>query len=128
MDWKYRSTLQPALKDSNSGGARITAEPRGKLPGGSSNLHAMMHIRGHPSDFDRWAHGGCPGWSYRDVLPYFQKLEDYEDDTNPLGGRGGPLAVSSARLHHPSPASQAFIDACLELGFAQTADFNGPDM
>jgi choline dehydrogenase len=88
----------------------------------------MMHIRGNASDFDQWAYGGCPGWSYADVLPYFQKLEDCEDDTNPLGGKGGPLAVASARLHQPNPASQAFIHACTELGFPRTEDFNGPHM
>jgi choline dehydrogenase len=127
-DWQYQSVPQQALRDPASAGPRITQEPRGKLPGGTSNLYIMMHIRGHPSDFDQWAYTGCPGWSYQDVLPYFQKLEDYEDDTNPLGGRGGPLAVASARLHQPSPMSQAFIDACIELGFARTDDFNGPQM
>ena len=126
-DWQYKSTPQEHLGDDKSSG-RVVQEPRGKLPGGSSNLYAMMHIRGDASDFDHWAYSGCPGWSYGDVLPYFQKLEDYEDDSNPLGGKGGPLAVSSARLHQPSPASQAFIHACVELSFPRTEDFNGPQM
>src|SRR5512135_1301453 len=43
IDWKYQSVPQSALK------GRQTNEPRGKLPGGSSNLYLMMHIRGHPS-------------------------------------------------------------------------------
>ena len=68
------------------------------MPGGSSNLYIMMHIRGHASDYDNWAYNGCPGWSYAECLPYFQKLEDQEDDTNPTGGKGGPLHVSNARL------------------------------
>ena len=127
-DWRYSSTPQANLRDAGGSSGRRTQEPRGKLPGGTSNLYIMMHIRGHSSDFDQWAYAGCPGWSYADVLPYFQKLEDYEDDSNPLGGKGGPLAVSSARLHQPSPASQAFIHACVELGFARTDDFNGPQM
>jgi choline dehydrogenase len=88
----------------------------------------MMHVRGHPSDYDGWAHAGCPGWGYRDVLPYFQKIEDQEDATSPWRGRGGPLPVTSARLHGPNPTSQAFIDACLELGYPSTPDFNGPRM
>jgi choline dehydrogenase len=127
-DWRYRSVPQAQLPDPQSGAPRSIEEPRGKLPGGTSNLYIMMHVRGHASDFDHWAYEGCPGWSYEAVLPYFQKLEDCEDDTNPLGGRGGPLAVSSARLHDPSPASAAFIEACVELGFTRTEDFNGPRM
>jgi choline dehydrogenase len=127
-DWRYRSVPQAALRTLNDGKPRVTDEPRGRLPGGTSNLYIMMHIRGHASDFDRWAHAGCPGWSYADVLPYFQRLEDYEDDSNSTGGRGGPLSVSSARLHDPSPASRAFIDACVGCGFLRTDDFNGPQM
>ncbi len=122
VDWAYESVPQAHLN-----GRRIP-EPRGRLPGGTSNLYIMMHIRGHRSDFDAWAHQGAPGWGFDDVLPYFRKLEDQEDETSPLAGHGGPLSVLAARLHQPSPASQAFRDACIELGFAPTDDFNGPQM
>jgi choline dehydrogenase-like flavoprotein len=122
IDWKYQSVPQPGL------GGRQTFEPRGKLPGGSSNLYIMMHIRGHRADYDNWAYEGCPGWAYDDVLPYFQKLEDQEDDTNPTAGKGGPLHVANASLHDPNPTSAAFIEACVELGYPRTDDFNGPEM
>jgi choline dehydrogenase len=122
VDWNYASVPQPGLD------GRITHEPRGKIPGGSSNLYIMMHIRGHHSDYDNWAYNGCPGWSYQDILPYFQKLEDQEDDTSPWAGKGGPLHVANAELHNPNPTSEAFIKACIELGHPYTPDFNGPSM
>jgi len=62
------------------------------------------------------------------VLPYFQKLEDQEDHTNPLAGHGGPLRVASVERHDPNPVSRAFIDACIELGHPRTEDFNGQRM
>jgi choline dehydrogenase len=107
---------------------RQTYEPRGRLPGGTSNFYIMMHIRGHRLDYDNWAYHGCPGWSYDDCLPYFQRLEDQEDDTNPTAGKGGPIHVSNASLHGPNPTSAAFLAACGELGFPETPDFNGPQM
>jgi len=122
IDWGYTSVPQPGVD------GRVTYEPRGKLIGGSSNLYIMMHIRGHASDYDNWAYNGCPGWTYQDCLPYFHKLEDQEDDTNPTGGKGGPIPVTNARLHNPNPTSAVFIDACKELGFPETTDFNGPQM
>lgn len=122
IDWGYTSVPQPAL------GGRVTYEPRGKMPGGSSNLYIMMHIRGHKSDYDNWAYNGCPGWSYDECLPYFQRLEDQEDETNPTGGKGGPLQITSAKLHSPNPTSASFLQACYELGFPETDDFNGPQM
>ena len=118
IDWGYMSVGQRGLN------GRPTYEPRGKLPGGSSNLYIMMHIRGNPADFDNWAYNGCPGWSYEECIPYFQKLEDQEDDTNPTAGHGGALAVTNAGEHNPNPASQAFLDACAELGYPSTPDFN----
>lgn len=122
VDWDYTSVPQTGLK------GRVTHEPRGKIPGGSSNLYIMMHIRGHISDYDNWAYNGCPGWGYQDILPYFQKLEDQEDDTSPWAGKGGPLHVANAKLHNPNPTSESFIQACLELGYPYTQDFNGPNM
>ena len=122
VDWGYLSVPQRGL------GGRPTYEPRGKMPGGSSNLYIMMHIRGHASDYDNWAYNGCPGWTYAECLQFFQKLEDQDDDTNPTAGKGGPIPVMNAKLHEPNPTSQAFIDACLELGFPSTDDFNGPQM
>lgn len=122
IDWAYNSTPQTALNN------RQTYEPRGKVVGGSSNLYILMHIRGHRSDYDNWAYNGCPGWAYDDVLKYFQKSENQEDDTNPTGGKGGAINLICAGDHNPNPTSRAFIDACLELGFPHTDDFNGPNM
>lgn len=122
IDWGYHSVAQPGLK------GRQTYEPRGKLPGGTSNFYIMMHIRGHRSDFDNWAYNGCPGWSYDDVLPYFERLEAQEDDTNPTAGHSGPIPVMNASKHGPNPTSAVFIEACKELGYPGTEDFNGPAM
>jgi choline dehydrogenase len=122
VDWKYNSVPQPALHN------RQTFEPRGKIPGGTSNLYIMMHIRGHRSDYDNWAYNGCPGWAYDDVIPFFKRSEDQEDNTNPTAGHGGAISVINAKDHKPNPTSKAFIDACMELGYPYTDDFNGPNM
>jgi choline dehydrogenase len=122
IDWGYTTVTQAGLDD------RVIHEPRGKLLGGSSNMYIMMHIRGHQSDYDNWAYNGCPGWAYKDVLPYFEKLENRENDPKKESGKGGPLYVANAKMHNPNPASKAFIDACLELGYPYTKDFNGQQM
>ena len=46
--------------------------------GGSSSLNAMMYIRGHAYDYDRWEKEGAEGWSYADCLPYFRKSQTHE--------------------------------------------------
>ncbi len=118
IDWGYTSVPQPGL------GGRSTYEPRGKAPGGSSNLYIMMHIRGHASDFDNWAYQGAAGWSYADVLPYFALMESQEDATAATTGTAGPQRITNAGLHQPNPTSRAFIDAAVELGHQEITDFN----
>src|SRR5438874_7034982 len=71
-DWMY--TADPGRAGLGLIGRRVPV-PRGKMLGGSSGLNYMAYVRGHPRDFDAWADGGATGWSYADVLPYFQKSE-----------------------------------------------------
>ncbi|MEO0770694.1 MAG: GMC family oxidoreductase N-terminal domain-containing protein [Cyanobacteria bacterium J06649_4] len=122
VDWDYQSISQSALGD------RPTHEPRGKVLGGSSALNLMIYIRGHEADYANWVAQGATGWGYSDLMPYFQKIEDQEDNTSPWAGHDGPFRLSSARLHDPNPTSQVFLDACQELGYPSTEDFNGPQM
>lgn len=39
--------------------------PRGRVWGGSSTLNAMVYVRGHPLDYDRWEQEGATDWSYK---------------------------------------------------------------
>src|SRR5690606_39071370 len=59
-DWAFETQPQ------RHGAGRTHAWPRGRVVGGSSCLHAMAHVRGHPQDFDAWVEAGCAGWGYAD--------------------------------------------------------------
>jgi choline dehydrogenase len=122
IDWGYTTIPQPGLNN------RVVYEPRGKIIGGTSQLYLMMHIRGHPADYDNWDYLGNPGWAYKDVLPYFKKMENQEDKTSDLVGQGGPLTLINPRDYQHHPLTPLFIEACRELGFPATDDFNGPNM
>jgi len=117
LDWAYNSVPQPGL------GNRQIYSAAGRATGGGSAVYHMMHVRARPADLDNWAYNGCPGWSFQDALPFYQKLENQLDDTNPTAGKGGPITVVNAR-DTGNPASQAFIDACAELGYPCVDDFN----
>lgn len=61
-DWAYDTVTQPEMN------GREPYWPRGKSPGGSSPINAILYVGGHPSDYDRWASLGNDGWGYEDVL------------------------------------------------------------
>jgi choline dehydrogenase len=116
-NWQYRSEPQSALND------RRLYQPRGKVLGGSSSLNGMIYIRGHAYDYDGWAKAGCAGWSYADVLPYFKKIESFEDGEDLYRGASGPIPVRRGQLS--SPLHQAFIEAGQQAGHPFSADVNG---
>jgi choline dehydrogenase-like flavoprotein len=87
VDWGYKSVPQTNALD------RVIPMTRGKVIGGSSSVNGMLFVRGNRQNFDDWAADGCPGWSYDDVLPFFKKMEDWEDGANAVRGSGGPIKV-----------------------------------
>src|SRR5262249_8511154 len=102
-------------------------QPRGKTLGGSSSINGMMYIRGHGSDYDRWAQEGNAGWSFAEVLPYFKKSENNETfGDSSYHGAGGPLNVAEVR--EPGIYSRAFVEAGVQAGHARNQDFNGASM
>jgi choline dehydrogenase len=117
LDWCYRTEPDPALA------GRSIDWPRGKVLGGSSSLNGLLYVRGQREDYDRWAELGNPGWSYKDVLPYFRKSEDQERGASEYHGVGGPLKVSDLRLRRP--IADHFIAAAQEAGIPFNNDYNG---
>ncbi|MBV8325081.1 GMC family oxidoreductase N-terminal domain-containing protein [Chryseobacterium sp.] len=115
-DWAYHTVAQDAA------GGNTRYWPRGKTLGGSSSINGMIYIRGHQQDYDSWAYKGCTGWDWESVLPYFKKSETHEDGEDHIHGGNGPLYVS--RIKHPNAISLSAIEACKEMGYPLTDDFN----
>lgn len=61
--------------------------PSGKGLGGSSLINGMMYVRGNHKNYDDWAAAGAEGWGYKDVLPYFKKLEDNKNSEYLANGK-----------------------------------------
>uniref|UniRef100_A0A1I8N090 Glucose-methanol-choline oxidoreductase N-terminal domain-containing protein n=1 Tax=Musca domestica TaxID=7370 RepID=A0A1I8N090_MUSDO len=122
INWAYRT--QPSDKFCLGLKDRRCNFPRGKVMGGSSVLNYMIYTRGNRRDYDTWAEMGNEGWSYKDVLPYFKKLEDslVPNADEEYVGRNGPVKVSYARWR--SQVSKAFVLAAIQNG-SDYVDYNG---
>ncbi|MBU2706764.1 choline dehydrogenase [Zooshikella marina] len=116
-NWYYHTEPQAFMNN------RKLYWPRGKVWGGGSALNAMVYIRGHAFDYDRWEQEGASGWSYFDVLPYFRKAESREKGGDDYRGNDGPLNVHTG--NEPNPLFNAFIQAGQQAGYPFTEDMNG---
>lgn len=116
-NWAFETVPQPGLN------GRRGYQPRGRGLGGSSAINAMLYVRGHPSDYDRWAELGCTGWSWDEVLPWFRYSERNARGADEWHGDDGPLWVNDQG--HVHRGTHAFVEAAAGLQIPVNGDFNG---
>ncbi len=127
-DWKFATEPQKhtmhALKDS------VCKWARGKVLGGTSQLNAMLYVRGHARDYDEWSSMGNPGWSYKEVLPFFKKSERFYGDAGgeeidpEYHGKDGPMGVRI--VTDVTKITEVFEEAFEEVGMKR-GDYNGKE-
>jgi choline dehydrogenase len=115
-DWGYMTEPEPHLN-----GRRIGV-PRGKVLGGCSTVNGMIYMRGAPEDYDEWRDLGCEGWGYKDVLPYFRRMEtSWRGDGDHHGG-DGPLSVREVKSN--KLLSDEIIASAVAAGFPHKKDLS----
>ncbi|MDA0226239.1 MAG: GMC family oxidoreductase N-terminal domain-containing protein [Proteobacteria bacterium] len=118
-DWCYKTAPDEHLA------GRSIHYARGRVLGGCSSINAMIHMRGQKEDWDHWAALGNRGWSWDDVLPLFQRLEDYEHGAVDSYGSGGEVRVEDPRVRWE--ILDAWREAAAECGIAPIRVFNTGD-
>ncbi|MEU2198762.1 GMC family oxidoreductase N-terminal domain-containing protein [Isoptericola sp. NPDC019482] len=122
VDWDYDTEPQEHL------GGRRVFWPRGKVLGGCSSINAMMWVRGFPEDYDAWGEAAGPGWSWKGLRPYFDRVErvapGVERDNDDETGRAGAVHVEDQRS--PSAHTSAYLRAAEQAGL-RVVPGNGRD-
>ncbi len=117
-DWHFTAEALPG---------RTIPYPRGKTTGGTSAVNATVALRGVPADYDEWASLGNPAWAWQNVLSYFRRIEDDQDEGGDLHGKNGPIYVRRWRQEELHPFSAAVGAAFRDLGFPLVSDHNHPE-
>lgn len=115
-NWGFKTDPDPHMN------GREIYWPRGRGLGGSSSINGLIYVRGQPEDYDGWAAMGNEGWSWREVLPYFRKLEHNTRGASEHHGADGPLWCSDIPVKHE--LMEAIVRGAVELGIPRTDDFN----
>ncbi|MHB9841975.1 GMC family oxidoreductase [Paraburkholderia terrae] len=118
-NWGFYTDPDPNMLD------RKLYWPRGRTLGGCSSINGLIYVRGQKEDYDHWAALGNRGWSWKECLPYFRRLEHNELGAAPTRGVDGPLWASTIKQRHE--LVDAFIAASNRLGVPTVDDFNQGD-
>ncbi|MEM7121803.1 MAG: choline dehydrogenase [Pseudomonadota bacterium] len=117
LNWGYETQDETDIDDRN------IDIPRGKVVGGSSSINAMVYMRGHPLDYDRWgADFNLPKWDYAQCLPYFKAGETSDRGASDWRGGTGPLNTTKGSLDNP--LFDAFEAAGEPSGQGHSEDLN----
>lgn len=100
---------------------------RGKVVGGSSATNNVIALRGQPADYDDWAEAGNPGWSFKEILPFFRNLENDLDIDDQWHGTAGPTPIHRSPFEEIIPLHRAFLDSAQNAGHPWVEDHNAPD-
>ena len=78
-----------------------------KLMEGGSSVMGMVAYRGTPDDYAEWEELGANGWGWKDVLPFYRKLETDHDFDGDLHGHEGPVPIRRTRQSEWAPLANA---------------------
>jgi len=102
-------------------------DEQARVLGGGSSINGQLANRGAPTDYDEWEARGASGWSWKDVLPYFKKVERDMDFDGPWHGKEGRIPVRRILPdlwpEHAKAAAQAFKQVGYEYLLDQNAEF-----
>ena len=115
-NWGFEAEPSPAMDN------RKLIWLQGRVLGGSSSINGMIYTRGHSREYDIWRQMGCEGWGSNDVLPYFKRLESFEDSNSRELGKEGPVNIRKAKPD--LEICDAFLQAARDEGYPILSDMN----
>jgi 5-(hydroxymethyl)furfural/furfural oxidase len=96
-----------------------------RVLGGGSSINGQLANRGAPTDYAEWEARGASGWGWKDVLPYFRKVEHDLDFDGPYHGKDGRIPVRRIPRERWTGHSLAVGKACELAGMPFLPDQNG---
>ena len=117
-DWSYKG-----FRNNNN----TIDIPRGKIIGGSSSINGQIFLRGIPEDYDNWAKEGNNLWSYKNILPSLNRIENDLDFSGDFHGNTGKIPVKRFPKEKWSPTDHALYQSAIDMGFPNCPDQNSPD-
>lgn len=123
--WQSMTALLGGAR-ANDQRSRVRARyEQARILGGGSSINGLNANRGSPEDYDGWETLGADGWNWKNVLPYFRKLERDLNFDGEYHGKDGPIAISRYPVDDWSGFVKGVASLLQHRGFAILPDQNG---
>ncbi|XP_053995081.1 glucose dehydrogenase [FAD, quinone]-like [Hylaeus volcanicus] len=120
LDWKFKTEPTEPHPTACLETEGVCTWPRGKMVSGTSGMHGMMYVRGHPEIYNSWARSGAHGWSYDEIVHYFERAENPVDPSM-LSDKPRTVPIPGPMKIQYYPNKPTFADQVLkaadELGY-----------
>jgi 5-(hydroxymethyl)furfural/furfural oxidase len=125
--WTELKVTTQVVSHNNPEGDRppLRKYEQARVLGGGSSINGQLANRGAPTDYEEWEARGAAGWGWKDVLPYFKKVERDLDFDGPFHGKDGRIPVRRIPREHWTRHAQAVAEACRLAGHPFLPDQNG---
>lgn len=125
--YDYNITSTDDGKTAQNLQGKVVTMNQGKVLGGSSAVHHMMHTNGDPEDYNGWAKMlNDKKWSFKYAQKYLKKMETLIDqdllqpEDIEFHGTDGPLLVAK----DTRKSNEKYLKAFEELGHKIVSDIN----
>lgn len=115
-----------SLSSARPNTSRKRVYEQARIMGGTSSINGQVAVRGAKADYDAWERLGASGWSWKDVEPYFTRLESDLDFDVSSHGQNGPIFVRRIFPEQWDALSSAAAEAMNRAGYQYLSDLNGP--
>eukprot|EP01084_Bolivina_argentea_P057727 105452_1 len=121
------TTSTPSRWNYNKTSLNFTSDrPRAKMLGGSLSHNGQVWTRGSVRDFHYIAQKyKLPDWSFKNVLPFYQRLEKYVGENETFRGDNGPIHVTTRNMHKYQYKLSALFNASIQSGIPYNDHQNG---
>src|SRR5699024_12708719 len=102
--------------------ARRLPLPVAALLGGSNPLIGPSGGRGGGWPYEQWGDSGCPGWTWDDVSPMMQAIENFDGEITDTRSTTGPMDVRTDFARNR--LQEDMLAASVEAGVPFNPDYN----
>eukprot|EP01084_Bolivina_argentea_P107294 191829_1 len=126
-DLRYQTNFMPSYWNYNKTALKFSYDIiQSKILGGGLSANGQKWSRGSTRDFDYIAQKyNLSNWYFVNVLPYFNRLENYFGENKTLRSSHGPIHIIDRKIQKYQYALSEILNSSIKSGIQFNNNYNG---